>query len=214
MKKYLLIVLYLALCAAFFMHAPFHYRVALPAFMLCLTVLVRDGGKRMLSWPMAFAFLFSAMGDCKGADRNLIMQIAYFGLAHICLIYYNIYIVRSRGVKLLRVEMWPVYAFVAVVLVLAMTMIFPHVETAVLKVSVMTYIALISTMAITAASVSWSARVVWPAVGGVLFLISDFTLAGGKFVSSSFFMPYFLVMPTYYGALLSLWLGASGGKLE
>ncbi|MCR5003592.1 MAG: lysoplasmalogenase [Bacteroidales bacterium] len=182
--------------------------------MLCLTVLVREDGRRILPWPMAFAFLFSGMGDCMGADRNLIMQIAYFGLAHACIIYYNIRVTRRRGVKFLRGEMWPMYLFVALILVLALTMVYPHVETSVLKGGVMAYIVLISTMAVSAASVGWASKVFWPVLGGVLFLVSDFTLAGEKFVSKDFFMPTFLVMPTYYGALLSLWLGSSEGKLE
>ena len=217
MKKLLLIVLYLALCAVYFLHAPFHYRVALPAFMLCLTApittIIRNEEIRMLPWPMAFAFFFSGMGDCMGADRNLILQIAFFGVAHIFIICYNIHVLRTKGLKLFRAQMWPAYLFIALVLVLAMTIIFPNVETPVLKVCVMAYIVLISTMAVSAASVSWACRVAWPFVGGVLFLISDFTLAGGRFLGG-FFLPNSLVMPTYYGALLSLWLGTSDDKLE
>ena len=155
----------------------------------------------MLPWQMCLAMLFSALGDYMGTCGNFIGQMGFFALAHVFIIVYFItrYRRKVEPDKKLTAKAKGYMAMVvfctAAILCVAFTVVLPGAPAGVEKIGASCYAVIISTMLLTGLLQRSSLF----ALGAVLFVFSDFTLAWHRFVEP---VPYrnYLVLCTYYAA--------------
>ena len=184
-------------------HLLFAMRLALPAILLA------TGSIGLLPRQMTFGFLFCAIGDAMGVIGSFEGQMGSFAIAHICFILF--FLKDIRGSKIQPSAFLFTTLLCSLPLILAMVKVLPAIQDLLIRIGCAIYALLLSgttwTSIIRTQSV-FSGKVipVVAALGGSFFLISDFILAWNKFTAH---IPNasFLIMSTYYAALLFLFVG-------
>ena len=182
----------------------FAMRLALPAALLAL------GSIGLLPRPMTAGFCFCAVGDAMGVMGSFEGQMGGFAVAHICFICQFVRDIRRSRPKLAAFVITAL--FCALPLVLAALKIIPEIHDLPIRIGCMVYALLLTGTAWTGIVRAVSAgkvRSFLPfiaAVGGLLFLVSDFILSWNKFTEH---IPHasLYIMSTYYAALLCLFVG-------
>ena len=182
----------------------FAMRLALPAALLAL------GGIWTLPWLMSVGFCFCAIGDAMGVIGSFEGQMGGFAIAHICFICQFAKDIRRSKPHL------AVFVITALLcslpLVLAAQKVIPAIPDPPIRIGCIVYALLLTgtmwTGLVRAVSVK-SGRTTLPviaAIGGLLFLVSDFILSWNKFTTH---IPHasLYIMSTYYAALLLLYIG-------
>ena len=182
----------------------FAMRLALPAALLAL------GGIGLVSRPMTAGFCFCAVGDAMGVMGSFEGQMGGFAVAHICFICQFMRDIRRSTPKL------AVFVITALLcslpLVLAALKIIPAIHDLPIRIGCIFYALLLTGTAWTGIVRAVSPRNVRSflpfiaALGGLLFLVSDFVLSWNKFTEH---IPHasLYIMSTYYAALLFLFVG-------
>ena len=182
----------------------FAMRLTLPAALLAL------GSIGLVPGPMTVAFCFCAIGDAMGVLGSFEGQLSEFAVAHI---FFIIHFVRdTRWSKPQNSALVITALFCSLPLVLAALKIIPAIHDLPIRIGCIVYALLLIGTAWTgivrAVSVrnGWVSLPVVAAIGGLLFLVSDFILSWNKFTEH---IPHasFYIMSTYYAALLCLFIG-------
>lgn len=194
-------VIFLVCAVVFFVPVSLPYKVAYPAFVLFV-------GSWGLPRPLAFAFLFSALGDVGGAAGNFLLQMGFFGVAQACFAGY--FARRLSRLSLWRKGRMGLAALPAVLMLgWMLPTILPCVSPDFLRPGVTVYALLILLM-------MWLALQQdspWWALGALLFVASDTCLAWNKFVGPVMNSRLW-IMTTYYGALLLLYADSAFHRHE
>ena len=158
-------------------------------------------------WEITLALLFSIIGDYAGSCHNFMAQMGSFAVAHI---FYVVFFVRRfiRKEYKLTTKMKGYLLMLGICTAALLSFVFvkivPSAPAGVLRIGVSIYAILICTMLYTALMQRSSLY----ALGAVLFVISDFSLAWNKFVEP---VPYrtILVIGTYLSAQWLLFVRAT-----
>ncbi|MBQ2300610.1 MAG: lysoplasmalogenase [Bacteroidaceae bacterium] len=184
-------------------HLLFAMRLALPA------ILLTAGSIGLLPCQMTFGFLFCAIGDAMGVIGSFEGQMGSFAIAHICFILF--FLKDIRGGKIQPSAYLFTTLLCSLPLILAMVKVLPAIQDLLIRIGCAIYALLLSgtmwTSIIRTQSIQAGKVIsVVAALGGSFFLISDFILAWNKFTVH---IPNasFLIMSTYYAALLFLFVG-------
>lgn len=195
---FLVSVLYFLAVAMFFSPIQFPCKLAVPVAILFLASF------KLLPWQMAYAMLFSCIGDYMGAIHDFMGQMAAFAMAHVFIICYFVsryrlgVLRRKYGRRLSLRYMIAATIFIIPLLAMAFIKIVPAVPEGILTYGVTIYAILISTML-------WCAmqqRSILFALGAALFLASDIILAYNRFVEPLPNVNYLILIPYF----LSQWL--------
>jgi len=182
----------------------FAMRLALP------TTLLAVGNIGLIPWLMAMGFCFCAVGDALGVAGSFEGQMGGFAVAHICFICQF-----AKDIRASKPKTGVLVASTLLCLLLiafAMLKIIPAIRDLPIRIGCIVYAFLLTGTAWTSIvrAVSQGVRRALPcyiaAVGGLLFLASDFILSWHKFAGR---IPQasLYIMTTYYAALLCLFLG-------
>ena len=182
----------------------FAMRLALPAIVLAM------GSLWLRPKLMMMAFWFCALGDAMGVLGSFEGQMGGFALAHICFVCYFI-----KGLRWGSVQ--PVVAAITslsclVPLVIAAWKVIPAIPDFPIRIGCSVYalllIGTVWTSVVRVLVVRDSSKVLplLAALGGMLFLVSDFVLAWNKF-AEHISNASLCIMSTYYAALLLLFVG-------
>lgn len=155
-------------------------------------------------WQITAALLFSTLGDHMGSCQGFIGQMGFFLIAHVFYIIYFIdrYFKKVEPDRKLTDKAIGYLSTVILIslafLVFVFLRIVPSAPAGIIRIGVGVYAVVISSMLITALLQRSSLY----ALGGVLFVFSDFILAWNRFVEP---VPYsdYLILVTYY---LAQWL--------
>lgn len=184
-------------------HLLFAMRLALPAILLA------TGSIGVLPRQMTFGFLFCAIGDAMGVIGSFEGQIGSFAIAHICFILF--FLKDIRGGKIQPSAFLFTTLLCSLPLILAMVKVLPAIQDLLIRIGCAIYALLLcgttwTSIIRTQSVLSGKVIPVVAALGGSFFLISDFILAWNKFTAH---IPNasFLIMSTYYAALLFLFVG-------
>lgn len=192
-------LLYLFLAVMYFIPIAIPFKLAFPVAFLSLTAFM------FCNKMIALAFLFSALGDVAGSERNFICQMSMFALAHICFIIFF----AKRIRKELPIEKLILFRSLTVTVLLSLASIFcilVHVPLDFLLFATSLYMLLILAMFFLAAQQHNKFFL----YGAALFVCSDFILGVNKFTVS---LPGYLIMITYYSAQGLIYLGAVRSRL-
>lgn len=182
----------------------FAMRLALPAALLAL------GGIELVPRPMTVGSCFCAIGDAMGVLGSFEGQMGGFAIAHICFISQFV-----RDIRRSRLQL-PAFVITALLytvpLICAALKIIPAIQDMPIRIGCIVYALLLTGTAWTSLVRAVSVRIGWSillfvgAVGGQLFLVSDYILSWNKFTEH---VPHasFYIMSTYYAALLCLFIG-------
>lgn len=187
---YFVLILYVVL-ANIFQLPLFKYGMVLPVSFLAVVAFI--AGRRIdLALPVALAL--SAVGDYFGASGIFLAQQGSFALAHIA---YTVYLLRHAWIrpKLLLASL----PIIAAAILLGMKLL-PGVAVTAERIGVITYIVLITAMAVS--SVMWHDKNKgWYIAAALLFMFSDAILAWHRYAGP---IPYrsIIVMGTYYSSQL------------
>lgn len=194
------------------------YRVAWP--LLTLTI----ASCFLVSWPIAFAMLFSFAGDFFGAYGSFVCQMACFATAHAFFIYF--FSTRFKAVSTLsairmkiasqkdadtynelRLKKIVVFCLACIVsaffIAIFISFILPSIDKGLLRIGCGIYAGLISIMLGTALL----QRDPGFGIGALLFVLSDLVLAWDKFVSPVEYRSFLVLVPYYAGQFL-IWIRA------
>lgn len=166
------------------------YRIAGPLAALFLS------GTFLAPWRITLAMGFSMAGDFMGAYGSFIMQMSFFAMAHVMLIWF------FAG-KIRKSPSWKTAIAAATLAAFALTCIIPHAPAGIIRSGCAVYATLICTMLCFALE----QRNLLFAAGAALFLFSDMILSWNKFVSPVEARKWFIMVPYYTGQLL-IWAGA------
>ena len=202
-------LLFLALSILFFSPVSIPHKVTFPLALLFIASLW------LLPWQMSMAMLFSALGDYFGSCNNFILQMSFFAVNHIFMIWFFIqrYFtkVEMDGKLTSKAKGYMSMVFFCAVSLLIITFIniVPEADPGIIRIGVSIYACLICTMMVSALLQRSSLY----AIGAVLFVFSDFILAWHKFVEP---VPYrrYLVMVTYYLAQWLLFVRSSPYRIK
>lgn len=184
----------------------FAMRLALPAIVLALGSLwLRP------KWIM-MAFWFCALGDAMGVLGSFEGQMGGFALAHICYVSFFLKCIRQGRMQSKALTVTTLLSLIP--LIVAAFKVIPAVPLLPIRVGCVIYALLLigtmwtSMMRAFAAPVGERMLPSVAALGGILFLVSDFVLSWNKFTSH---IPQasILIMSTYYAALLFLFVGTA-----
>ena len=197
----------------------FAMRLALPATLLAL------GGIGLLPWLMSVGFCFCAVGDAMGVIGSFEGQMGGFAVAHVCFISQFLDAIaprratKARTVRDIRQSKprLPVFfitsMFCILPLVLAALKIIPAIHDLPIRIGCIVYALLLTGTTWTGIVRAFYVRSVTfiAAIGGLLFLVSDFILSWNKFTAH---VPQasLYIMTTYYAALLCLFIGTLTNK--
>lgn len=181
-------IFYLLLVILYFMPIELKGKLAYPLTFLTLVSLWK------VSWPMTFAMLFSALGDCMAVWGNFWGQMMSFALAHIAFIVYFVRLTRVKG-KFKSFSITSVSLIVGLMLLWGIVywLIALEISMDFLRWGVMGYTSLILVMC-------WTACLQenrWYALGTWLFVFSDTVLAWNRFVSPICYANYCILLPYY-----------------
>ena len=180
----------------------FVMRLALPAVILTL------GGIRLLPWLMTLAFCFCAIGDAMGVWGSFEGQMGGFAIAHICFISWFIREIRHSKPRPMMMAITTLFCVLP--LMVAAWKVIPVIHFLPIRIGCIVYALLLAgtmwTAIVRAFSVRNNRMAFVAALGGMLFLISDFVLSWNKFTEH---IPHasLYIMTTYYAALLFLFIG-------
>ncbi len=169
----------------------------------------------VLPWQMCLAMFFSFLGDYFGACNNFLAQMGFFALAHVWIIVYFVKRLKTNCDKscTLSNKRKAYFSVISIatlaLLVFVMAEIVPFADAGVIRYGVIIYAILISTMMF----LGLIQRSYIFALGGFLFVFSDFVLAWNKFVSPVPARTYMVMVP-YYSAQFLLFLGAAKYMLK
>lgn len=197
--------LFLALVAMFF--APVHlpHKLCLPVSLLCLASMW------LTPWEISLALLFSALGDLAGTCGVFLAQMGSFAVAHI---FYILFFVRrfrrkdTRMTSKMKGYMMMLSLCTAALLALVFVKVVPCAPAGVIRIGVSIYAVIICMMLFA----SLLQRSSLYALGGLLFVISDFILAWNMFVEP---VPHddALILGTYFSAQWLLFVRATPYKV-
>ena len=182
----------------------FAMRLALPAVVLAV------GSLWLRPRLMMAAFWFCALGDAMGVLGSFEGQMGGFALAHICFILYFIKGIRTGNVQ--PVVIAAISSACLIPLVVAAWKVIPAVHCLPIRIGCSVYALLLTgtvwTSSARALTVCDSRKTLplLAALGGILFLVSDFVLAWNKF-AEHISNASLCIMSTYYAALLLLFMG-------
>ena len=187
----------------------FALRLALPAAILAF------GGIGLISWLMTFGFVFCTIGDTMGVMGSFEGQMAGFALAHVCFISYFVKCIRES--KALPAVLITTSLLCSLPLVLAAKEVIPRIKDLPIKIGCFVYALLLTGTVWTSIVKAFSTKErmktlhLLAAMGGLLFLVSDFVLSWNKFTEH---IPHasLYIMTTYYAALLLLFVGTHKTK--
>lgn len=170
------------------------YKIVWPvAILAAATISTRN------VWAV-LAFAFSALGDFGGAIHNFLLQMGFFALGHVCfIVYFSQRLTKIKRPSRAMIYLLPILG--AFLLILAKFIILMNVPEGVLKVGTAIYAFLIVVMA----ELASMQRNLLSALGGILFVASDFILAYNKFTAPVDHSGIW-IMTTYYAAQLLLFL--------
>lgn len=183
--------------------APFKipHQICLPVGLLCLASLW------LTPWEITLALLFSAIGDLAGSCGQLIIQMGAFAVAHI---FYIVFFVRRFLLKRTKMtaKMKGFLMMLGICIVSLLIMVFikvvPAAPSGIIRTGTGIYAVIICLMLLTALM----QRSLLYALGALLFVISDFTLAWTMFVEP---VPNaeLILLSTYFAAQWLLFVRAS-----
>ena len=158
----------------------------------------------MVPYQIVLAMLFSAAGDYMGSCGNFMFQLGFFAAAHLCFILYfysrfkEKILEKARKSSIMKGFIFLVVICITALIYFCITVIVPMVPEQGAKAAVITYIVIISLMF----SGSLVQRSTLYALGGTLFVFSDFILAWNKFVEPIEAERYLIMIPYYLGQWL------------
>lgn len=182
----------------------FDMRLALPATLLAL------GSIGVLPRLMTLGLLFCAIGDAMGVLGSFEGQMGGFAIAHICFICWFAKEIRCTKTK-------PVILFITTLfclfpLALAAVKVIPAVPDIPIRIGCSIYALLLTGTVYTSLVYAFSAPAgkrflpFIAAIGGLLFLVSDFILSWNRFTAHISHASLY-IMTTYYAALFFLFIG-------
>ena len=191
-------VAFLCAAAIYFSPVELDHKIAIALSILTLSSLW------LCPLPITFAMAFSAIGDYFGSCGNFIGQMGFFALAHVAFIYFFAdryfkkvepdFKLTSKAKGFLGLML----ICAALILYVAFSRIVPEAPAGIVRIGVGIYACIICTMMISAMLQRSSLY----ALGALLFVFSDFTLAWNKFVDPIEHSRYFVIVPYY----LAQWL--------
>lgn len=198
--------LFLLAACLFFIPADIPHKVAIPVAMLTVASMW------LCRWELTLAFLFSAVGDYAGSCGDFLGQMAMFAIGHIWFIIYFIRRYRQKEWKWTgkaKGYLAMVVFCIIVLLCIVALRILPNVEGAVIRTGLLSYAVIISLMLLSAMMQRSSLY----ALGAVLFVFSDFTIAWARFVGP---VPHtdLIVLATYYLAQWLLFIRSTPYRLK
>lgn len=155
-------------------------------------------------WPITLALAFSAIGDYAGSCHNFLMQMGSFGAAHI---FYVIFFVRRWLTKVepdkkltakAKGQAFLLLLMVVTLICFVYVKVIPYTPEGIIRTGTGIYAILISTMLFFALLQRSSLF----ALGGILFVFSDFILAWNKFVEPIEYSGLLIMIPYYLGQWL------------
>ncbi len=179
--------------------------------LLSLTI----AGLWVLPWQMCLAMFFSFLGDYMGTCGNFIGQMGFFAIAHVWIIVYFVKRLKTKGDKscVLSQKAKTYLSLISIgtlaLLVFVMAEITPHADAGIIRYGVIIYAILISGMMY----LGFLQRSLLFALGGMLFVFSDFVLAWNKFVGPISGEKYLIMVP-YYSAQFLLFFRAAKYKFK
>lgn len=202
-------VIFFAFAIFFFLPVKVDHKVTFPLTILFIASLW------LLPWQMSLSMLFSGIGDYFGSCDNFILQMSFFALAHVCMIWFftQRYFTKVEKDRKLTGKakgyMAMVFLFAIILLCVVFTRVVPQAEPGVIRIGVSIYACLICGMLVTALLQRSSLY----AVGAVLFVFSDFIIAWHKFVEP---VPCrtIIVMSTYYAAQWLLFIRSTPYRIK
>lgn len=189
---------FVCLAVLFFMPAAVPYKLAFPVASLFVASLWLN------PWQICVALAFSALGDWFGTTGRFIPQVCAFAIVHVFYIWFFVkrYLTKVEHDRKLTAKAKGYIVMLMVCLVGLMTVVFariiPAAPAGVDRIGVGVYSVLILAMLVMA----MLQRSTLYAIGGLLFVFSDFILAWNRFVEP---VPYatYVIMLSYY---LGQWL--------
>lgn len=166
------------------------YRIADPLAVLFLS------GIFLAPWKITLAMGFSMAGDFMGAYGSFVMQMSFFAMAHVMLIWFFAGRIRKS-------PSWKTSLAAAALAAFALACIIPHAPAGIIRSGCTVYAVLICTMLCFALE----QKNLLFAAGAALFLFSDMILSWNKFVSPVEVRKWLIMVPYYTGQLL-IWAGA------
>lgn len=196
--------LFLCLAVLYFLPVDIPHKISFPLATLFVA------GLWLLPWQMWLAMGLSAAGDYFGSCGNFLGQMGFFALAHISMIAFFIgrYFrkVENDGRLSARAKGYLAIVFlcVSVEVAFAICRIAPGAPEGIVRIGVRIYALVIGAMLLLALLQRSSLY----ALGGVLFVFSDFILAWNLFVEPIPGENYLIMIPYYLGQWL-LWVRSS-----
>lgn len=199
--------LFICLGVLFFAPADIPHKITLPVALLTIASLW------LCPWQISAALTFSAAGDYMGSCNDFMWQMIFFAIGHI------FYIIYFSGRAISSVDMEKsgrkgcnsaIIIFAAALLAFVLYRIIPAAiakEGYAIGIGTGVYAFLICMMLVSALM----QRSILFAVGAILFVFSDFTLAWNKFISP---VPYrnYLVLVTYFLAQLLIFIRSTRSR--
>ena len=151
------------------------HQICFPVGALCIASLW------LTPWEITMALLFSAIGDLAGGCGNFIAQMGSFAIAHI---FYIVFFIRRfirKGTKMtskMKGFLMMLAICICSLLALVFIRVVPSVPAGIVRTGAAVYAVIICSMLLTALMQRSSLY----ALGAMLFVISDFTLAWNMFV--------------------------------
>lgn len=196
--------LFLCLAVMYFLPVGIPHKISFPLIALSMA------GLWLLPWQMLLAVICSAAGDYMGSCGNFLGQMGFFALAHVWMIIFFIgrYFrkVENDGRLSARAKGYLAIVFLCVTVVVAFAIyrIAPGAPEGIVRIGVRIYALVIGAMLLLALLQRSSLY----ALGGVLFVFSDFILAWNLFVEQIPGENYLIMIPYYLGQWL-LWVRSS-----
>lgn len=199
---------YIALTVLYFSPLEIGWKLCFPVALLFIASLWTTPG------AISIALLFSALGDAAGACGNILAQIGFFALGHICYISFFIRRYRTkiepgkrlsaRAVAHLSVFSLCVLALMAI----SFICVVPQAPAGTIRIGVALYTIIISAMLFMAMLQRSSLYT----LGAALFVISDLILAWNLFVEPISHAGA-MIMTTYYFAQWLIFIRATPYKV-
>jgi alkenylglycerophosphocholine/alkenylglycerophosphoethanolamine hydrolase len=201
--------LFLCFSILFFMPAEIPHKITLPVATLALASLW------LCPWQISAALIFSAAGDYMGSCGNFLWQMTFFAIGHILYIIYFIGRYLRNDMKMTgrrKGYLITIVICAAALLTFALCRIIPQAylkEGAMIGTGTGIYATLICLMLVSALM----QRSCLFALGAVLFVFSDFTLAWNKFINPVPCRDY-LVLVTYFLAQWLIFARSTGYRMH
>lgn len=185
--------LFLIASVLFFLPVEIAHKITIPVGILAVASLW------LCPWQITLALVFSALGDYMGSCDNFIGQMGFFALGHIFYIVYFIdrYFRKVELNKKLNGKSIGYIAMISLCTLILISVSFirivPETPAGVIRIGVIIYTCIISTMLFSALLQRSSLF----ALGAVLFVFSDFILAWNKFVEPVTYSRYLILVPYF-----------------